>query len=68
MKIPILVFFISIIPFDVFAYADPGSSAFILQAIVAFLGGMLIFFKNIINQIKNIIKKINMKFTSKTKK
>ena len=44
------------------AYADPGSGSFIIQALIAFFGAIIIFLKNPIFFIKNFFVNLKNKF------
>ncbi len=47
------------------AYADPGSGSFIIQAIIAFLGALIVFFKNPMFFIKDFFNNLKKKFQKK---
>ena len=49
-----------------FAYFDPGTASFIIQSIIAFLGSVIIFLSNPIENIKRLFQKF--KKTRKEKK
>jgi hypothetical protein len=43
---------------DAYAYIDPGSTLFLIQGLLALMGGLLVFIKKPIQTIKNLIAKI----------
>tara|TARA_B110000967_G_scaffold162697_1_gene169315 strand:- start:2345 stop:2569 length:225 start_codon:yes stop_codon:yes gene_type:complete len=57
-----------LIPFNVHAYADPGSGAFIIQAIIAFLSTVLLYLYQPIKYVKDFFKKIFSFFSGKKNK
>ena len=50
------------------AYADPGSGSFIIQALIAFFGALIIFFKNPIFFIKSFLNNLKAKILKDNKK
>ena len=58
-----IIFFLSIIFYsdNAFAYLDPGSGTFIIQAIIALFSAIVIYLAYPINFIKKIVKKIKNK-------
>ena len=58
------VFFLLTSP--VYAYLDPGTGAFILQALAVILASIITFFTFFINKVKSILSKIKKFFKKKT--
>lgn len=56
-RLVFLVFVFSISPITAYAYIDPSSSLLIIQGVLAFFGALVVFVKNPIKSIKNLIKK-----------
>ena len=63
LSLSLLFFFLTT---NAYAYVDPGSMAWIFQAFIALLGGVLVFFKSIVRNIKVMIS--NIKNSLKKKK
>ena len=58
-KLKFIVFFLILLyPSQSFAYFDPGTAAFIIQSIIAFLGSVIIFLTNPIESIKRLFAKL----------
>ena len=62
----ILIYFLLIN--NLSAYADPGSGSFIIQAIIAFFGALIIFLKNPIFFIKSFFNNLKAKTSKDIKK
>ena len=56
------------IPANTYAYLDPGTGSFIIQIIIAFALGAVIFIKIYFNKIKDFFSKIFSKKKSKDEK
>ncbi len=54
----ILLCFVLLIPDIAFAYIDPGTGSFILQAIIAFLASVAVFFGYQLKIAKSFFKKL----------
>ena len=52
-----IVFIFSIWAMPAYAYVDPGSGLLLIQGLLAFLGGLLVFIKNPIKTIKHFFDK-----------
>ena len=62
-----LLFFIAFFTYttNVYAYFDPGSGAFILQALIAMFTAVMFYLSYPIRIIKKIFKSVKEKFTKK---
>jgi len=56
------------IPVNTYAYLDPGTGSFVIQIIIAFALGAIIFIKIYFNKIKDFFSKILLKKKSKDEK
>ena len=66
IKFFIIIFFILNFSNNSFAYLDPGTGAFILQALAVVLASIVTFFTFFINKAKSILSKIKKFFKKKT--
>ena len=62
IKLFLLCLWIIILPEHAHSYFDPGTGSILLQVIIAFIGGVIIFFHNIMFQIKRLPEKLNSYF------
>ncbi len=54
----ITVFLLGMVPAVAYAYVDPGTGAYIVQAIIAVIASGLFFLRNPIRALKNLWKRI----------
>tara|TARA_Y100001970_G_C14191613_1_gene835716 strand:- start:1370 stop:1591 length:222 start_codon:yes stop_codon:yes gene_type:complete len=66
IKIFIIIFLTVNIFNNAHAYLDPGTGAFILQALAVILASIITFFTFFINKVKSILSKIKKFFKKKT--
>ena len=57
----LLLILIFLFPNTSYAYLDPGSGSLILQALLAALAAVIVFFKKIKNYVRNLFTKKNAK-------
>ena len=62
MKSILLITFIIFPHTSAYAYLEPGTASIIIQFIIAGLGAIIVYFKNLRDKIKKIFKKITSKF------
>ncbi len=66
IKIFVIIFLTINIFNNAYAYLDPGTGAFILQALAVILASIITFFTFFINKVKSILSKIKKFFKKKT--
>jgi len=66
IKFFIIIFFVLNVSNNAYAYLDPGTGAFILQALAVVLASIVTFFTFFINKAKSILSKIKKFFKKKT--
>ena len=66
-NIYIILFSIFFLPSNAYSYFDPGSGAFIIQAIIAFVSAVIVYLTSPFIWIKNFFKKIFKKKRSDQK-
>lgn len=66
IKFFVIIFFIINISNHAHAYLDPGTGAFILQALAVILASIITFFTFFINKVKSILSKIKKFFKKKS--
>ena len=65
MKYLLIIYLILSLASEANAYVDPGSLAWITQALLAILGGIVVFFKSILMSVKKFLLYIKNIFKKK---